>query len=65
LEIYVFHVGIYIERNVYAARFSFFALFLTRYPVNLQTVVIRKTLLDDLDHWFDENLDLSEEYDFF
>jgi hypothetical protein len=33
--------------------------------VNLQTVIIRKILLDDLGHWFDENLDLSEEYDFF
>ncbi len=44
---------------------SVFRTFLTRYPVNLQTVVIRKTLLDDLDHWFDKNLDLSEEYDFF
>ncbi len=44
---------------------SVFRTFLTRYPVNLQTVVIRKILLDGLDYWFDENLDLSEEYDFF
>ena len=44
---------------------SVFRTFLTRYPVNLQTVVIRKTLLDDLDDFFDENLVLSEEFDFF
>ena len=44
---------------------SVFRAFLTRYPVNLQTVVIRKTLLGNLDHWFDKKLDLCEEYDFF
>jgi len=44
---------------------SVFRTFLTRYPVNLQTVVIRKTLLGDLDHCFDKKLDLCEEYDFF
>lgn len=42
-----------------------FRAFLIRYPANLQTVLIRKTSLDNLDHWFDENLDLAEEYDFF
>ncbi|MBW7989181.1 MAG: glycosyltransferase [Planctomycetes bacterium] len=44
---------------------SVFRTFLVRYPVNMQTVVIKKTLLDNMDHWFDKKLDLSEEYDFF
>lgn len=44
---------------------SVFRTFLTRYPVNLQTVMIKKTLLDDMDHWFDKKLELCEEYDFF
>lgn len=44
---------------------SVFRTFLTYYPVNLQTVIFRKTLLDDMNHWFDKKLDLCEEYDFF
>ncbi len=44
---------------------SVFRTFLVHYPVNLQTVVIKKTLLDDMGHWFDKELDLCEEYDFF
>lgn len=58
------------QRLVYSTRAkmpqgSVFRTFLTCYPVNLQTVILRKSLLDDMEHWFDENLDLSEEYDFF
>lgn len=33
--------------------------------MNLQTVVIRKALLGNLDHWFDKKLELCEEHDFF
>ncbi|MCK4827992.1 glycosyltransferase family 2 protein, partial [bacterium] len=44
---------------------SVFRTFLIRYPVNLQTVMIKKTLLDGMDHWFDKKLELCEEYDFF
>ncbi len=44
---------------------SVFRTFLTRYPVNLQTVVIKKKIIDGMDHWFDKKLELCEEYDFF
>ncbi|MBW8015813.1 MAG: glycosyltransferase [Planctomycetes bacterium] len=58
------------QRLVYSMRTkmpqgSVFRTFLTHYPVNLQTVILRKSLLNDMDHWFDKKLDLSEEYDFF
>lgn len=34
-------------------------------PVNFQTVLFRRTALDGLEHCFDENLHLSEEFDLF
>jgi glycosyltransferase involved in cell wall biosynthesis len=42
-----------------------FESFLYHYPVNLQTVLFRRTALEGLDHYFDENLNLSEEFDLF
>lgn len=42
-----------------------FAAFLRHYPVNLQTVMLRRSALERLDDWFDEALNLSEEYDLF
>lgn len=42
-----------------------FERFLYHYPVNMQTVMIRKKVLEGMDGLFDETLKLSEEYDFF
>lgn len=58
------------KRLVYSKYFSMpqglvFKTFLNRYPVNLQTVLVKKTSINNLDYWFDENLNLCEEYDFF
>ena len=35
------------------------------YPINLQTVLFHKRLLESVDHYFDKRLHFSEEYDFF
>lgn len=42
-----------------------FAAFLRHYPVNLQTVMVRRQALERLEQWFDPELHLSEEYDLF
>jgi len=42
-----------------------FGRFLQHYPVNLQTVLLRRSALDTLDHLFDNQLRLSEEFDLF
>lgn len=42
-----------------------FGKFLTHFPVNLQTVMIRKSALDNLSELFDINLNLAEDYDLF
>lgn len=42
-----------------------FAAFLKHYPVNLQTVLVRRSALDGLDGLFDPTLEVSEEYDLF
>lgn len=42
-----------------------FPKFLSHYPVNLQTVLLRRSALDDLDHHFDARLNLAEEFDLF
>jgi glycosyltransferase involved in cell wall biosynthesis len=42
-----------------------FGRFLRHYPVNLQTVLLRRSALDVLDHLFDDRLTLSEEFDLF
>lgn len=42
-----------------------FGKFLQHYPVNLQTVLLRRSALDALDHLFDDHLMLSEEFDLF
>ncbi len=44
---------------------SVFERFLCHYPVNMQTVMLRKAVLEKLDDVFDEKLNLSEEYDLF
>lgn len=44
---------------------SVFERFLYHYPVNLQTVVLRKAVLNKLDTLFDEKLNLSGDYDLF
>lgn len=42
-----------------------FGRFLQHYPVNLQTVLLRRSALDRLDHLFDNQLTLAEEFDLF
>lgn len=42
-----------------------FAVFLKHYPVNLQTVLVRRSALNRLDGLFDPTLEVSEEYDLF
>jgi glycosyltransferase involved in cell wall biosynthesis len=42
-----------------------FGKFLIYFPVNLQTVMIRKSALDKLSELFDISLDLAEDYDLF
>ena len=42
-----------------------FRRFLKYYPVNLQTVMLRKSSLEKLDSLFDPELHMSEEYDLF
>lgn len=42
-----------------------FGKFLTYFPVNLQTVMIRKLALDKIPELFDANLNLAEDYDLF
>lgn len=42
-----------------------FAAFLRHYPVNLQTVLLRRPALDALDVMFDPDFEVSEEYDLF
>ena len=42
-----------------------FENFLSKYPVGLLTVMLRKKALDELDQIFDDNLMLLEEYDVF
>ncbi|MDA1353864.1 MAG: glycosyltransferase [bacterium] len=42
-----------------------FTYSLLHYPIGILTVVFRKTLLDELDHWFDPKLNLVEDYDLF
>ncbi|MDD5240756.1 MAG: glycosyltransferase [Sulfuricella sp.] len=42
-----------------------FGKFLIYFPVNLQTVMIRKSVLDKLPELFDANLNLAEDYDLF
>jgi glycosyltransferase involved in cell wall biosynthesis len=44
--------------------FTFLDLF-SHYPINLQTVLFHKRLLESVDHHFDNQLHFSEEYDFF
>ena len=42
-----------------------FERFLYHYPVNLQTVIFRREVLNKLDYCFDKKLSLSEEFDLF
>lgn len=42
-----------------------FGRFLQHYPVNLQTVLLRRSAVDALDHLFDDRLTVSEEFDLF
>lgn len=35
------------------------------YFISLETAIIRASVLNDLDHWFDARFDVIEEYDFF
>lgn len=42
-----------------------FAKFLVYFPINLQTVIIRKSILDKLPELFDTKLNLAEDYDLF
>jgi glycosyltransferase involved in cell wall biosynthesis len=38
---------------------------LNNYLISLETAVVRKSALDSLDHWFDVNFNMIEEYDLF
>jgi len=38
---------------------------LNNYLISLETAVVRKSALDSLDYWFDENFNMVEEYDLF
>lgn len=38
---------------------------LNHYLISLETAVVRKSALDSLDHWFDANFNMIEEYDLF
>lgn len=38
---------------------------LNHYLISLETAVVRKSALDSLDHWFDVNFNMIEEYDLF
>lgn len=42
-----------------------FALLLSRYNLVMTACVIRRVALDDLDHWFDDRLQVAEEADVF
>lgn len=42
-----------------------FIRFLYHYPVNMQTVMLRRTSVGNIEYLFDERLNLSEEFDFF
>lgn len=35
------------------------------YFISMETPVIRRSVLDGMDHWFDERFEVIEEYDFF
>lgn len=42
---------------------SVFSNLIKHYNLSLETLVIRKSYLDQLDHWFDSRFDMIEEYD--
>ena len=38
---------------------------MTNYFISLETAIIRKEAIKDLNNWFDERFQMIEEYDFF
>ena len=42
-----------------------FSQLLGSYFISMETPVIRRSVLDGMDHWFDERFEVIEEYDFF
>uniref|UniRef100_UPI0040486D76 glycosyltransferase family 2 protein n=1 Tax=Polynucleobacter sp. TaxID=2029855 RepID=UPI0040486D76 len=44
---------------------SVFRELLSEYFVSMETAIIRRSFLDQMDHWFDERFQVIEEYDFF
>ncbi len=44
---------------------SVFRELLGDYFISMETAVIRRSVLDDMDHWFDTRFEVIEEYDFF
>jgi len=42
-----------------------FNKYLEKYPISIATVVMRSSLLKEMKHWFDPELSLVEDYDFF
>lgn len=57
------------QKRLYADKLPYrghrFADLLNRYVISLETAVLRKAALDSLDHWFDEDFNMIEEYDLF
>jgi glycosyltransferase involved in cell wall biosynthesis len=57
------------ERRLFAKmrpyRGRCFPELLNRYVVSLETVMIRRSVLDGLEHWFTDGFDFIEEYDLF
>jgi glycosyltransferase involved in cell wall biosynthesis len=57
------------ENRLYSRRKPYrgwcFTDLLNNYALSLETVIIRRNVLDKLDHWFDERFTAIEEYDLF
>lgn len=67
-DTYFFNEG-GLEKRLYAKKAPYrghcFPLLLNNYVISLETAVVRKAALDSLDHWFDVNFNMIEEYDLF
>jgi glycosyltransferase involved in cell wall biosynthesis len=57
------------QKQLYAKKTPYrghcFSDLLNDYLISLETAIVRKSALDSLDHWFDVNFNMIEEYDLF
>jgi glycosyltransferase involved in cell wall biosynthesis len=57
------------QQQLYAKKVPYrgycFSELLNHYLISLETAVVRKSALESLDHWFDVNFNMIEEYDLF